>query len=134
MPGRLAMIRASGRSKKRLAISCVESAQTFLEGEDLFGELRADAGGDLLGGQLHVLGFGRGESLFGQLLGSLDAAFPEVSGEALVPRAPDLGQGALVAAEQDEGTLIVEVQSALEGREKRQERLSEAGDGAGLVD
>jgi hypothetical protein len=122
-----------GALEKTARYLLVESAETFLEGEDLFGELRADAGGHLLGGQLHVLSFGRGESLFGQLVGSLDAASPEVSGEALVPRAPDLGRS-LVAAEEDQGTLMVEVQSALEGREKRQERLSEAGDGAGLVD
>ena len=50
-----------------------------------------------------------------------------------MPRSPDLGRS-LVAGEEDQGTLMVQVQSSLQGREKRQECLSEAGDGAGLVE
>src|SRR5215210_1130316 len=50
-----------------------------------------------------------------------------------MPRPADPGRR-LVAGEEDEGALLVEVQGALEGREERQERLSEAGYGAGSVD
>lgn len=47
-------------------------------------------------------------------------------------RTSDLGRS-LVAGEEDEGAFGVQVQGALEGREERQKRLSEAGYGAGLV-
>ena len=53
----------------------VEGSEAFLEGEDLFGELGADRGGDLLGGQADALGSGRGEGLMGDVSAPLTPRF-----------------------------------------------------------
>src|SRR5215211_5596115 len=110
-----------GAVEKTARYLLVQSEEALFEGEDL------------LGGQLDALGFRRSEGPLRQLVGPLDAAPFEVGGEALMPRPADLGR-ALVAGEEDEGALLVEVQGALEGRKEGQKRLSEAGNGAGPVD
>jgi hypothetical protein len=111
----------------------VQSGEALLEGEDLVGDFRDDAGGDLLGRQLDVLGPGGGEGLFGEGVGPIDATLLEVGGYPLMPRPADL-RWALVTGEEEQGTFGVEVQGTLESGEKRQERLPETGYGAGLVD
>src|SRR5215210_5791763 len=122
-----------GTLEKTARYLLIEGGEALLEDEDLPGELRADAGGDLLGGQLDALGFRCGEGFVDQLVGSLNGAPLEVGDQTLMPRPADPGRR-LVAGEEDEGALLVEVQGALEGREERQQRLSEAGYGAGSVD
>src|SRR5215204_200689 len=118
--------------EKTLPELLVEGSQTPFEFEDLSGELGDDGSGDLLGGQAHALRFGRGESFLGEPVGSFDAALFEVGGESFAAH-PANGGGGLVAHHQGEIALVVEIQGALEGREQRKERLSEAGDGPALV-
>src|SRR5215212_8199786 len=67
------------------------------------------------------------------LIGALDAAPLEMGGQTLASRPADLRRS-LVAGEEDQRAFGAQVQGALEGREKRHKRLSEAGYGASLVD
>jgi hypothetical protein len=55
MPGRLARISASGRSKNRRLDLLVYQFDAVLEGQGLCGELGDDAGGDRLGRQREML-------------------------------------------------------------------------------
>src|SRR5215210_5108369 len=122
-----------GAFEKTARYLLVHGGQALLEGEDLPGELGADAGGDLLGGQLDVLGLGGLKGLPRQFISPLDGAPLEIGGEALASRTADLRR-TLVAQEEDQRAFGAQLQGVLEGWEKRQERLSEAGNGAGLVD
>ena len=86
MPGKLARIGASGRAKKRPAISPSRALMRSLRARISPASSAQMRLSDLLGGQLDVLGPGGGESLFGQSVGPLDAAPLEVGGEALMAR------------------------------------------------
>src|SRR5215217_5133182 len=61
-----------------------------------------------------------------------DTAVSEVSGDALVACSSKPCR-VLVVGEEDKGTSPVQVQRSLQGWKQRQESLSEAGDGSGLV-
>src|SRR5215216_1969101 len=118
--------------EKTLPQLLVEGLDALLESERLTSEFGDDAGGELLGRQGDALGFGRGEGLLGESVGSLDAAVSEEGAEALTSRPSDLGRS-LVVRDKGKSTPTVEVQSPLQGRERGQKRLSEAGDGPAPV-
>ena len=114
--------------EKTLPNLLVDALDAIFEGEDLFGELANDAGGDVFGGQGNALGSGRLESLAGDVFGALDTAVSKVSSEALATHPADLCRFVVVGNER-EGALPIQVQCSLQGWEQRQECLFETDDG-----
>lgn len=117
IPGSLARISASGRSKNRCSIS--SSISSMLWSLRALGSLRRAhqrcGRRSTRPGQGNALRLGGGESLASDAVESFDAAVSEVSGDALVSRSPELRR-ALVAGQEGKRPSPVQIQRSLQSR------------------
>lgn len=132
----------AGKAEEDLGEGMVEEAAfellvdlccAFSEHEHLGGEVGDDASGDSFSGQTNAPCLCCGDDLLGERCGSPYTACFQVCLDTRPARATD-GFGTLVARDQHERALVVEVQDAFEPWEKGEQGLSEPGYGTGTGD